>query len=155
LRFTRENKRSRNRIRLLEKDESAGQRLVHIFASLEREVEATVADLVDPDTAASTAQMPNAQELDVPVTGQSWLGKQLQEKSTDMSKDSDCPPPRITPGQHVMAAHLNALPQLRKEIAFIQSRNSHGTIVARDADKFEFRREGLGIVRHWAACFVL
>jgi len=79
------------------------------------------------------------------------LGKRLKPADTSELYH----PPRITPGQHMMATHLNALPQLRKELAFIQTRNSHSAIIARDADQFEFRRIGEGVLRHWAACFVL
>ena len=64
--------------------------------------------------------------------------------------------PRITPAQRRMVAALNALPQLKKERAFITDvRNSHGTIIARDIKNFEFHKIGEGVLRHWADAFIL
>lgn len=64
--------------------------------------------------------------------------------------------PRITPSQRRMVAALNALPQLKKERAYIPDvRNSHGAIIARDLDNFEFHKIGEGVLRHWADAFVI
>ncbi|KAI0295366.1 putative serine esterase-domain-containing protein [Multifurca ochricompacta] len=51
---------------------------------------------------------------------------------------------------------LNALPQLKKELAYITDvRNSHGAIVARDVKNFGFHKIGEGVLRHWANAFVM
>lgn len=65
--------------------------------------------------------------------------------------------PRITPAQRRMVAALNALPQLKKELAFITgvSKNSHGIIIARDIKKFESHKIGEGVLKHWANAFIL
>ena len=64
--------------------------------------------------------------------------------------------PRVTAAQRRMAASLNALPQLKKELVFIPDvRNSHATIIARDVQNVEFHRIGEGVLRHWADAFVM
>ena len=117
---------SRSRIKLLEsEDASATQRLAHVFAQLERQVEDIVVDMVD-DSASSN-------------------GNQVSKMV-----------PRITPAQRRMVAALNALPQLKKERAFIPDvTNTHGTIIARDVKNFEFHKIGEGVLRHWADAFIL
>jgi len=124
------SRNSRSRVELLEaEDASTTQRLVHIFGRLEREVEDLVVDIVDD---------PNT-----PIP--------LQE-STKTPKKS----PRINAAQKKMAAVLNALPQLKKERAYISGvRNSHAVIVARDVDSLEFHKIGEGVLRHWADAFVM
>jgi len=121
---------SRSRIKLLESDDgSATQRLIHIFAQLEREVEDIVDDIVDDP--ASTAP---------------------PQESVQTSKKT----PRITPSQRRMVAALNTLPQLKKERAHIPDvRNSHAAIIARDIKNFEFHKIGEGVLRHWADAFVM
>jgi len=122
--------RSRLRVKLLEaEDASTTQRLVHIFGQLERDVEALVVDVVDD---------PNT-----PIPSQ---------ESTKTSKKS----PRISAAQKKMAAILNALPQLKKERAYISGvRNSHAVIVARDVESLEFHKIREGVLRHWAEAFVV
>jgi hypothetical protein len=72
--------------------------------------------------------------------------------SSPGSKES----PRVTPSQRRMAAGLNKLPQLKKELVFIPDvRNSHATIIARDIQNFEFHKIGEGVLRHWADSFVM
>ena len=121
---------SRSRIRLLESEgASATQRLVHVFGHLERQVEDMVVDMVD-DSAPS-----------VPSSNGNQTSKRV---------------PRITPAQRRMVAALNALPQLKKERAFIADvMNAHGTIIARDIKKYEFHKIGEGVLRHWADAFIL
>jgi hypothetical protein len=129
IRLSISSRHSRSRIKLLEaEDASATQRLVHIFGELERKVEDIVEDIVDDAT-------PNH-----------------PRESTKTSKQS----PRATPAQRKMAAALNALPQLKKELAYIPDvRNSHGTIISRDIQNFEFHKIGEGVLRHWADAFVM
>ena len=118
---------SRSRIRLLEsEDASATQHLAHVFGQLERQVEDIVVDMVD-----DSAPSPNGNQISNVV-------------------------PRITPAQRRMVAALNALPQLKKERAFIPDvMNAHGTIIARDIKKYEFHKIGEGVLRHWADAFIL
>ena len=122
---------SRSRVKLLEsEDASTSQRLVHIFGQLEREVEDIVVDIVDD---------PNT-----PIPSQ---------ESTKTSKKTS---PRLTALQRKMAAVLNALPQLKKERAYIPDvRNSHSVIVARDVENYDFHRIGEGVLRHWADAFIM
>lgn len=122
---------SHSRVKLLEaEDASTSQRLVHIFGQLEREVEDIVVDIVDD---------PNT-----PIPS--------QESTRPSNKTS----PRLTALQGKMAAVLNALPQLKKERAYIPDvRNSHSVIVARDVKNYDFHRIGEGVLRHWADAFVM
>jgi|SRR6266850_1571154 len=127
VRFTISSHHSRERVKLLEADASTAQRLIHIFGQLEREVEDIVVDIVD--------------DSNTPIPS--------QETTEATSK-------RITPTQRKMAAVLNALPQLKKERVYIPDvRNSHGAIVARDVQNFEFHKIGEGVLRHWADAFVM
>jgi hypothetical protein len=130
IRFSISSYHSRSRIKLLEsEDASTTQRLIHIFGELERKVEDVVVDMVDDPS-----------------------GPPLSEETAQVSKQS----PRITPAQRRMMSALNALPQLKKERAYIPDvRNSHATIIARDIKNFEFHKIGEGVLRHWADAFVL
>jgi hypothetical protein len=102
---------------------------VHIFGQLEREVEDIVVDIVDDPNTLIPSQ-----------------------ESTKKSKTS----PRLTPLQRKMAAVLNAVPQLKKERAYIPDvRNSHSVIIARDVKNYDFHRIGEGVLRHWADAFVM
>ncbi|KAF8463203.1 DUF676-domain-containing protein [Russula ochroleuca] len=129
VRLTISSRQSRTRIKVLEaEDASTTERLVHIFAQLEREVEDMVVDIMDDPT---------------PIQSQ---------ESTKTSKKS----PRVTPAQRKMAKVLNGLPQLKKERAYIADvRNSHATIIARDMQNFEFHKIGEGVLRHWADAFIM
>lgn len=124
------SRRSRSRIKLLEaEDPSTAERLVHIFGQLERQVEDIVVDIVDDPS------------VSIPSPG--W---------TKRPKET----PRVTPAQRRMAAGLNALVQLKKELVYLPDlRNSHATIIARDVQNFEFHRIGEGVLRHWADAFVM
>ena len=130
VRLSLSSRRSRSRIKLLEaEDPSATQRLVHIVGQLERQVEDIVVDMIDDPP------------VSIPSRGR-----------TKTSKES----PRVNPAQRRMATNLNALPQLKKERVYIPDvRNSHGTIIARDVQKFEFHKIGEGVLRHWADAFVM
>lgn len=136
---------SRARIRLLEQDESSSEKLIHILAQLEKNVEDVVVDLIDDSGPSPVA----SSSTDVSTTD----GQALTKKA----KKTKLPPeqPILTPLQRNIAASLNKLP-IKKELAYIWSvRNSHATIVCRDVKRFEAHREGEGIVRHWATSFVL
>ncbi|GAA5957391.1 hypothetical protein JCM21900_006886 [Sporobolomyces salmonicolor] len=61
--------------------------------------------------------------------------------------------PIFTPSQIFQMEHLNALPQLRKHLAYLpHSRNSHGAIIRRDP-RFEQHRIGRKVVDFWAREF--
>lgn len=80
---------------------------------------------------------------------------QLQ-KGKGKGKGKSSSQPDLTPLQHKMLSWLNSIPQLQKERAFIDNiRNSHGSIIARDLNTFEFHKIGLGVLRHWADSFVV
>jgi hypothetical protein len=121
---------SRSRIKLLEaEDTSATQRLVHMFGQLERQVEDMVVDIVDDPTTFIPSQ-----------------------ESTKTLKKS----PPVTPAQRKMVTALNALPQLKKERAYIPDvSNTHATIIARDVQNVDFHKIGEGVLRHWADVFVM
>lgn len=64
--------------------------------------------------------------------------------------------PKLTDSQKQMADSLNALPQLKKKLVYIDGVvNSHAVIIARDMKRFKFHERGLGVVREWAHSFVL
>jgi len=117
---------SRARIRLLEQDESNSQKLIHVLAELERNVEDVVVDMIDnPGPVQSDADSKGPQES------------------------------ILTPLQYQIAASLNKLP-IKRRLAYIQNvMNSHAVIVCRDVNRFEVHRAGEGVVRHWAASFSL
>lgn len=118
---------SRARIRLLEKDGSYSQRLINVLADLDKNVEDTVADIIDntgSDQSDSSTQGPQGKSI-------------------------------LTPVQYQIAVSLNKLP-ITKHLAYIQNiSNSHAVIVCRDIARFEIHRAGEGVVRHWAASFNL
>jgi hypothetical protein len=135
------SRKSRSRIALLEAEPaSAGGRLIHVVAEMERSLESAVLDMVD----------------DAPVRAAPGPGT----PDTEASADLKAPPaprkgaPILSSTQREMAAHLNALPQLEKKIAFIHPwRNSHAIIVARDPENYAWHREGWGVIRCWADAF--
>jgi hypothetical protein len=125
---------SRVRIKQLEQEaRTAGQeKLADILAELELEVEeAVVADLIDN-----------------PVSSSSPL-YQTSKESTSRAH------PILTPNHKKIVNWLNLIP-IKKEIAYFpEVRNSHAMIVCRDVERFEFHRQGEGVLRHWANSFIL
>jgi hypothetical protein len=122
---------SRARIRLLERDASNKEKLIHILAELENDVENAVVDLIDD---------PN------PAPSRNALGNKMKPSSEQ---------PILTPLQRKIAASLNKLP-FKKELTYIENvRNAHAIIVCRDVKRFEVHKQGAGVLRHWAASFVL
>ncbi|KAF8637665.1 hypothetical protein AX17_002733 [Amanita inopinata Kibby_2008] len=116
---------SRARLQLLE-GESQGQKLVHILAELESNMEEVTSDLVD-DSASD-----------------------LVDDRTAIPQA-----PVLSLVQRRMVQSLNELP-LKKELALIREvRNSHATIVCRDVKRFDFHRRGEGVLKHWAVSFIL
>jgi hypothetical protein len=143
VRFSLATRSSRARIKLLEKDTANGQRLVHILAQFEKQVEDSVVDLIDSQDMEPDASMTFSQE---PSQGKKHVCRKAKLPSQQ---------PIITPLQRNIAASLNKLP-LKKELAYIHGvRNSHAVIVCRDVKRFEGHRMGEGIIRHWAQQFQL
>lgn len=63
--------------------------------------------------------------------------------------------PVLSEAQRTMIKNLNALPQMRKHLVYLpESRNSHGSIVARDLS-FPMHRHGIKVVDRWAKEFRL
>lgn len=150
VRLTLATKASRARIRLLEEEKTNTQRLVDILAELEDKVEHVVEDLVKDSSAQaeSVNASPSAAEM-VATTS-------LVQKSEENRKGKQVAAlPILTPVQVKAAGWLNQLP-LKKQLAFFPDvRNAHALIVCRDVKRFEIHRRGEGILRHWAASFVL
>ncbi|PFH51814.1 hypothetical protein AMATHDRAFT_58312 [Amanita thiersii Skay4041] len=124
--FTLASRSSRARLKLLEEEENQGQKLIHILAELENEMQNE-----------STPDLDNGPNIN----------------SSEQQYDSQ--PGILSPVQLRMAKSLNELP-LKKEVAFItEVRNSHATIICRDIKRFPFHQRGEGILRHWAVSFIL
>ncbi|KAJ6493567.1 DUF676-domain-containing protein [Mycena vitilis] len=126
---------SRARIKLLENDASNTQKLAHILAQLEKQVEDAVVEFIDSDAAGDT-----------PVSDpERALGK------TKPSQEQ----PILTPTQRRIAAWLNRLPIIKERAFFPKVLNSHAVIICRDVKNFEAHRLGEGVVRHWARSLIL
>ncbi|KAJ7760546.1 DUF676-domain-containing protein [Mycena metata] len=130
---------SRARIRLLESDASNSQKLAHIIAQLERQMEVAVVDLMENEGGANM-------QADVESVVDK-RDKPLEGKLEDQ--------PILTPIQRRIAASLNRLPIKKERAFFTNTRNSHAIIICRDVQRFEVHREGAGVVRHWATSLIL
>lgn len=159
---------SRARIKLLDNaEESPRERLLHVFAHLEQRIEGTVLDMMDetPPGAATPVEdggpSPPSSSATVAATAEPKDGDAVavgsDKPGTEPSKTTSSPTqPQLTAAQLQMVSSLNRLPNLKKQLAFIDPiRNSHATIVCRDVANFEFHRRGEGVLRHWADHFVL
>jgi len=75
--------------------------------------------------------------------------------SSYQPKGSSRVQPILTPSHKKIVNYLNLLP-IKKNLAYFPGvRNSHGMIVCRDVQQFEFHRKGEGLIRHWANSFIL
>ena len=130
---------SRARIKQLEQEaRTAGQeKLADILAELELEVEeAVTADLIDNNLVPSST---------------STLYQSSKEVTTSTSRAH----PILTLNHKKIVNWLNLIP-IKKEIAYFPGvRNSHAMIMCRDVKRFEFHRQGEGVLRHWANSFIL
>jgi hypothetical protein len=157
-----ETSRSRKRIKLMERDESATERLVHIFQEFEREVEEAVHEIMDvqhpepanspePSEPSITSPPPESDSLEESTNGGD-IPYSLQASASDtMSKQ-----PIITPEQKQMIAALNSLPQLKKYMAYFPNvANAHGPIICRDVKGYPHHKRGEGVLRHWVDHFAL
>ncbi|KAG5637683.1 hypothetical protein H0H81_003599 [Sphagnurus paluster] len=162
---------SRARIRLLEED-SKGQKLINILAQLEVELKDTVVNLMvdHPAESQPASYLPGQKQSPRPIPNdpifvdtissiEEGAGIPNSPAATLSGPSSSSKPapeqPILSPLQHKIVGWLNQLP-LRKDLAYFPDvRNSHGMIVCRDAHRFKVHRRGEGIVRHWAASFIL
>lgn len=142
------SRKSRERIQLLEKDESYSSRLVHTLGQIERQVEDTVVEMIDdsgevvPSSASTLAASP-ALAADVGLSA----AKGQEAKAATAEK----PHVTLSPLQHKLVKWLNSIPQLEKELVWIDPvRNSHAVIIARDITRFPDQQIGEGVLRHWA-----
>ena len=161
-RLSLETSRSRKRIKLLEKDESATERLVHVFQHLEHRVEEAVIEIMEAEHLAPanspepsepfiTSPPPESDPLE-----ESTSGGDIPFSMQASVSDSTTKQPMITPEQKQMIAALNALPQLKKYKAYFPNvRNTHALIICRDVKNFPHHRKGEGVLRHWVDHFTL
>ena len=154
--------RSRKRIKLLEKDKSATERLVHMFQEFEHDVEEAVHEIMDvghtepanspdPSEPGITSPPPESDPLEESTSGGD-IPYGLQASASDtMTKQ-----PVITPEQKQMIAAINSLPQLKKYMAYFPNViNAHAPIICRDIKTFPHHKRGEGVLRHWIDHFVL
>jgi hypothetical protein len=156
-----ETSRSRKRIKLMEKNESATERLVHMFQECEREVEEAVHEIMDvqhsepanspePSEPGITSPPPESDSLE------STNGEDIPYNLQASASDTMTKQPVITPEQKQMIAALNSLPQLKKYMAYFPNvANAHGPIICRDVKKYPHHKRGEGVLRHWVDHFAL
>ena len=157
-----ETSRSRKRIKLLEKGESAAEALVHMFHEFERGVENVVNEIMDvehpepanspdPSEPSITSPPPESDPLEESTNGGDIPYNMQASASDTMTKQ-----PMITPEQKQMIAALNSLPQLKKYMAYFPNvRNAHAPIICRDIKNFPHHKRGEGVLRHWIDHFAL
>lgn len=123
---------SRARIKLLEDEHNGStseQKLIHILAELEHDIEDAVVDFVDEDDP----------------------GTMTPTSSKTLSIIKAQAHPILNAHQKKIAGWLNTLPELKKELAFFPDvRNAHAMIISRDVKRFEAHRLGEDVIRHWA-----
>ena len=128
----------------LEVDSSAGERLAHIIAKLEKEIETTALEAYEhPGGPLSIESQAVDSEAPKKKITQYQHGPHLS------------PEPLFTAGQLRCIEDLNKIAQLKKTLVFFEGvANSHAMIIARDP-KFEHHRKGEAVLRHWADHFEL
>ena len=163
--------RSRKRIKLLEKDESATERLVHLFQEIEREVEEAVNEIMEvehtkPVNSPEHPEPANSPEPSEPgITSPPPESDPLEESTNGgdipynlqaSASDTKTKQPLITPEQKQMIAALNSIPQLKKYMAYFPNViNAHAPIICRDIKNFPHHKSGEGVLRHWIDDFAL
>lgn len=147
VRLSLDSRKSRGRIRLLERDESYRERLVNLVGQMEKQIEDAVVDYMDDAAPAAHRDEPStsADGTAGPGTGGKPAKASVATKGVG-----------LTPLQRRMAKHLNTLPRFEKKLAFIDLvLNSHAVVVARDVKRFAFHERGHGVLRHLADHMVL
>ncbi|KAF8555980.1 DUF676-domain-containing protein [Imleria badia] len=149
LRLSISSHHSRTRLKALE-DGSNKERLAHIIAELESNIESVVLDMYDSQGTSSSSLPPP------PIDGTLI---QQDSKVVNDYPDSGTPPTQaalFSPVQRRCVQNLNKIPQLQKARAFFEGvLNTHAMIICRDVKHFKFHLEGEGVVRHWADHFEL
>lgn len=140
LRLQLSTRSSRSRIESRKQNASYERTLIHLFSQVERVVEDNVVKIVDsPDAPEST-----------PFSIMRLL---LEHRSQPTH------PPRqpiLSTTQRKIATSLNAIPQLKKEIALIENvKTAHAIVVCRNVKRDKSHEAGRGVVRHWADHFIL
>jgi hypothetical protein len=110
------------------------------------------APLTIPSGSAAAATGTSASTItatDLEANSKAFKSKR-KSKAADKSSE-----PILSDIQLRIVDHLNRIPQLKKQLVFIHQRNSHATIVARDVKRFDFHKDGWGVIQHWADHFVL
>jgi len=161
-RLSLETSRSRKRIKLLEKDESATERLVHVFQQFEHGVEEAVIEIMGPEhPAPANSPEPSEPSITSPPPEndpleESTSGGDIPFSMQANASDSTTKQPMITPEQKQMIAALNSLPRLKKYMAYFPNvRNAHAPIVCRDVKNFPHHKRGEGVLKHWVDHFTL
>ena len=164
---------SRKRLKLLEKEESSVDRLMHVIARLERGMEESMAEMLDGPGGAAPATPPEVLSFATSVQPKAALAspegsssalengvrpaKAERVDSVTATHPSGRPPTvHLTDLQLRLVRTLNTLPNLQKERAYIQPcPNAHGPIICRDPKRFPSHKAGEGVVRHWADHFLI
>ncbi|KAF9240685.1 DUF676-domain-containing protein [Melanogaster broomeanus] len=138
VRLSISSRHSKSRLKLLEADESNKEKLIHIIAKLESEIEGVVMDIYE-----NPGHTPSSSSS-IPVKESTNFSQELVVETL------------FTPVQLRCIDNLNKIPQLKKERAFFADvRNSHAMIVCRDVKNFQFHVAGEAVLRHWADHFEL
>lgn len=147
VRFTISAKRSRARLQMLEANALAEERLAHVVAKLERELEAPVLDEYD-DPRSPVSANPLSDSSEVANLG-------ISEEMVSKSQSASLSRPKLTTSQLRSIESLNEIPQLKKTLAcFDDVFNSHPVIICRRS-KYEHHWQGESVLRHWADQFEL
>ncbi len=157
---------SRSRIKLLEKDESRTERLVHVIGRLEREMEGVAIDMFDspgsprspgtPAVSSAASSEPNLFSPPETSTHAAADSEANPHGSSAPAADAKKPEVVLSEVQRRIVRSLNTLPGLKKELAFIHPvRNAHAVIICRDVKRFPSHRQGEGVIRHWADHFII
>lgn len=156
-RVSKDDRSSRRRVKLLEKDESYTERLVHIIERLERSIEDAAIDAFDspggdvPDS--SETVLNNANITMASDSGPTPAGSpppELQRSANGKVSE------HLSPLQLKIIENLNKLPNMKKELVYIDPVfNSHAVIIARDVKRFKHHEEGWAVLRHLADHFVM
>ncbi|KAF9269058.1 DUF676-domain-containing protein [Marasmius fiardii PR-910] len=127
VRFSKASKRSKERIKLLEEGEES---LAKVLAKMEK----------------AAGELAGVEESGLPISI-----KDVDSPSPTAAPVATCKKAEgvLSPLQRKMASQLNLLP-IKKELAFLDEvYNSHGSIIMRDLERFEFQKCGEGLVRRW------
>ncbi|KAI0792156.1 DUF676-domain-containing protein [Abortiporus biennis] len=161
IRLSKDSRASKSRLKLLESDESYANRLIHIAGRLEKSIEDAAVDLFDdpgsnqPSTIPEPVLDSTSQETLSSPEASSKKACRITSRGSEKEKKQKNGA-QLTEVQLKIIASLNSLPNLKKQLAFIDNvLNSHAVIVARDTKKFEHHTRGYGVLRHLADNFVV